>query len=156
MGIIGKIRGAVSRVGDLIPGRGDGSDASTDTGTGPDSPTGPAGPETDLGADRGPDAGPDDAGPDGDVGADAPAEPDRDARTVPDGQVPHPDRDEAAVPPAQRPETRRTHTVQPGQSLPEIARQHGVDADEVAALNGLSDPELIFAGQVLRLPGRQA
>lgn len=45
----------------------------------------------------------------------------------------------------------RTHTLQPGQTLGDVAAAHGVDEQELATLNGV-DPELVFAGQVLRIP----
>lgn len=45
----------------------------------------------------------------------------------------------------------RTHTLQPGQSLADVAEEHGVSVEDVAELNGV-DPELVFAGQVLRIP----
>ncbi|QFG69125.1 LysM peptidoglycan-binding domain-containing protein [Ornithinimicrobium pratense] len=51
----------------------------------------------------------------------------------------------------QTPRRYRTHTIQPGQSLADVAEQHGVSVQEVAELNGV-DPELVFAGQVLRIP----
>lgn len=46
----------------------------------------------------------------------------------------------------------RRHTVLPGQSLEEIARQHGVGAAGMAELNGIEQPELIYPGQVFRVP----
>jgi hypothetical protein len=49
------------------------------------------------------------------------------------------------------PQRYRTHTIQPGQSLAEVAELHGVGVEQVAELNGL-DPELVFAGQVVRIP----
>lgn len=45
----------------------------------------------------------------------------------------------------------RTHTLLPGQTLEEVAALHGVGVEQVAELNGL-DPELVFAGQVVRIP----
>ena len=53
--------------------------------------------------------------------------------------------------PEEGPRRYRTHTLQPGQSLAEVAALHGVGVDQVAELNGL-DPELVFAGQVVRIP----
>ncbi|MFK5690485.1 LysM peptidoglycan-binding domain-containing protein [Ornithinimicrobium sp. LYQ92] len=46
----------------------------------------------------------------------------------------------------------RRHTVLPGQTLEEVARQHGVSAAGVAELNGIEQPELIYPGQVFRVP----
>ncbi|WP_298890444.1 LysM domain-containing protein [uncultured Serinicoccus sp.] len=45
-----------------------------------------------------------------------------------------------------------TATVQPGDTLADLAARHGVDEDGIVRLNGIPDPELIFAGQVFRLP----
>lgn len=47
----------------------------------------------------------------------------------------------------------RRHTVLPGQTLEEIAQQHGVSAAGMAELNGIEQPELIYPGQVFRVPG---
>lgn len=49
------------------------------------------------------------------------------------------------------PQRHRTHTVQPDQSLAQVAELHGVSTEALAELNGL-DPDLVFAGQVVRLP----
>lgn len=49
------------------------------------------------------------------------------------------------------------HVVQPGETLYAIAWQHRVSHDELARWNGLSDPNVIFVGQRLRLrPGTPA
>jgi LysM repeat protein len=45
-----------------------------------------------------------------------------------------------------------THHVQSGQTLSEIAKQHGVSQTRLMYLNGVSDPNQIYSGQVLRLP----
>ena len=45
-----------------------------------------------------------------------------------------------------------TTTVQPGETLADVAARHGVDADDIARLNGIEEPDLIFAGQVFKLP----
>lgn len=46
-----------------------------------------------------------------------------------------------------------THTVQPGETLYSIARQYGVTAQAIAFANGITNPNLIFPGQVLTIPG---
>lgn len=46
----------------------------------------------------------------------------------------------------------RRHTVLPGETLVAIADLHGVSGPEMAALNGIQDPELIYPGQVFRVP----
>lgn len=55
----------------------------------------------------------------------------------------------AAPPP---PPEHRTYVVQPGDTLSGIAQQFGVDWRALAELNGISDPELIYVGQTLRIP----
>lgn len=46
----------------------------------------------------------------------------------------------------------RTYTVQPGDTLSAIGSRFGVDYKAIAAANGISNPNLIFPGQVLRIP----
>ncbi|MCX6028922.1 MAG: LysM peptidoglycan-binding domain-containing protein [Chloroflexi bacterium] len=46
-----------------------------------------------------------------------------------------------------------THVVRPGETLTSIARRYDVDPAQLAAANGLWDPNRIFVGQVLRIPG---
>lgn len=59
---------------------------------------------------------------------------------------------------AAAPETGRGvwHTIVPGETLFRIATQYGVTVAEVAQVNGISDPTLIFAGQQLLIPGVEA
>lgn len=45
-----------------------------------------------------------------------------------------------------------THTVTPGDTLYDIAGRYGVSWDQVAEANGLSAPNQIYAGQVLKIP----
>ncbi len=47
----------------------------------------------------------------------------------------------------------RTHVVQQGEWLLQIARQYGVDWRELAAYNNIVNPNRIYPGQVLRIPG---
>lgn len=44
------------------------------------------------------------------------------------------------------------YTVQPGDTLYRIAQRFGVTVDEIVRLNNISDPNLIFPGQVLLIP----
>lgn len=44
------------------------------------------------------------------------------------------------------------YTVQQGDTLNTIAVKYGVSIDELMAANGLSDPNIIYAGQQLRIP----
>ncbi|MGE5593792.1 MAG: L,D-transpeptidase family protein [Betaproteobacteria bacterium] len=46
----------------------------------------------------------------------------------------------------------RTYVVQPGDSLWSIARRFGTTVDAIAAANNLANPELIYPGDVLRIP----
>lgn len=47
----------------------------------------------------------------------------------------------------------RTHTVQAGETLYSIARLYGVTVDAIAFANGITNPALIYVGQVLVIPG---
>jgi LysM repeat protein len=49
-----------------------------------------------------------------------------------------------------------THTVGLGETLSEIAESYGIALDELMALNGIDDPNAIYAGQVLVLPSEHA
>lgn len=49
----------------------------------------------------------------------------------------------------------KTYTVAKGDTLSEIAQKYGTTVDTLAQLNGIKDPNLIIAGQVLKLPGAQ-
>lgn len=44
------------------------------------------------------------------------------------------------------------YEVQPGDTLPGIGARLGVDWQEIARLNGVTDPDLIYVGEVLRIP----
>ena len=46
-----------------------------------------------------------------------------------------------------------TYTVQTGDSLSAIGAKLGLDWREIAALNGITSPYVIYTGQVLKLPG---
>lgn len=46
-----------------------------------------------------------------------------------------------------------THTVQPGENLFRIALRYGIDMNQLASANNISDPRRIFVGQVLIIPG---
>lgn len=47
-----------------------------------------------------------------------------------------------------------TYTVKPGDALSKIAADHGTTTAALAALNGISNPNLIYAGQVLKISGQ--
>ncbi|MEX2659296.1 MAG: LysM peptidoglycan-binding domain-containing protein, partial [Acidimicrobiales bacterium] len=48
------------------------------------------------------------------------------------------------------------YTVRPGDTLSAIASRHGVTSSALATANGISDPNRIFAGRTLSLPGSAA
>lgn len=77
-----------------------------------------------------------------------------------ENQVPVPDPGSPRAPTVPRPiapptdDPRDFHVVQPGDTLSQIAERHlgsAQHADELARLNGLSDPSALRVGQVLRL-----
>lgn len=47
-----------------------------------------------------------------------------------------------------------TVTVQHGDTLRDIARRHGTSFEEIARHNGIQNPDMIYPGQVLQVPGR--
>jgi putative chitinase len=46
----------------------------------------------------------------------------------------------------------QTYTVRPGDTLSQIAKWYGVSVDYLRQLNGLSNPNFIYVGQVLIIP----
>lgn len=83
---------------------------------------------------------------------------DIDHTTAPPAEVPEPTVEaqpepdvDAETQPAAEPEY-RTYTVKPGDTLSEIAAGFGVDWHEMARLNDLENPDLIFPGQVFKVP----
>jgi len=84
-----------------------------------------------------------------------------DVPPVPTGSAPQPvPAPEDAAEPAAAPEPPaapaepeyRTYTVKSGDTLSEIAAGYGVDWHEMARLNNLDNPDLIFPGQVFKVP----
>ncbi len=51
--------------------------------------------------------------------------------------------------------TAETHTVRAGENLTAIARMYGTTVEELIQINGLNNPDLIYAGQVLAIPTRE-
>lgn len=47
----------------------------------------------------------------------------------------------------------RTHTVQLGESLWEIARKYGKNLDTLIQANNITDPDVIYPGQKITIPG---
>ncbi|HAP3995426.1 TPA: LysM peptidoglycan-binding domain-containing protein, partial [Enterococcus faecalis] len=58
---------------------------------------------------------------------------------------------DATTIPDKQPEA--THVVQYGETLSSIAYQYGTDYQTLAALNGLTNPNLIYPGQILKVNG---
>ena len=50
----------------------------------------------------------------------------------------------------------KTHTVQSGETLSGIAAKYGTTYQHLAAINGIDNPNLIYAGQVLKIDGGAA
>lgn len=50
----------------------------------------------------------------------------------------------------------QTHTVQAGETLFSIARRYGLTVQQLASANRITNPELIYVGQVLVIPGTGA
>lgn len=48
----------------------------------------------------------------------------------------------------------RTYTVKSGDTLSQIGVDHGVDWHDIAELNDLENPDLIYPGQVFRIPSK--
>lgn len=48
----------------------------------------------------------------------------------------------------------RVHVVQSGESLTAIAQQYGVSAEEIISFNNISNPDAIYVGQELIIPGQ--
>lgn len=46
-----------------------------------------------------------------------------------------------------------TYKIKPGDTLSQIAKNSGTSVSELASMNGISNPNLIYAGQTLKLPG---
>jgi LysM repeat protein len=46
------------------------------------------------------------------------------------------------------------YVVKAGDTLSQIAKNYGVNYHDLARINGISDPSLIYVGQVLRIPPR--
>lgn len=45
-----------------------------------------------------------------------------------------------------------TYTIRTGDTLGDIGARHGVTREELARINGIDEPDLIFPGQEIRLP----
>jgi LysM repeat protein len=65
-----------------------------------------------------------------------------------------PGRGTARSAPAQPTPSGQTYTVRRGDILSAIARRHGVSTWALAQANSIRNPSMIYAGQVLRIPGR--
>jgi len=52
----------------------------------------------------------------------------------------------------ENPPAKKTYTVRRGDYLAEVARRFGVNWRDLAEHNGIEDPFVIYAGQVLKIP----
>lgn len=76
-------------------------------------------------------------------------------RTTPSAPAPSPTHAPPVASPAALPTTPAqptTYTVKPGDSLSAIAFQYGLSLQELMAANGITDPDVLFAGQKLIIP----
>ncbi len=46
----------------------------------------------------------------------------------------------------------RTYEVKPGDTLSKIGREYGVNYMDIVKLNGIEDPDMIYPGQVFKIP----
>ena len=58
-----------------------------------------------------------------------------------------------AAPKGEKLETAREHEIQPGETLGAIALMYGISAEDLMTANGIENPDKIFFGQKLTLPG---
>lgn len=59
----------------------------------------------------------------------------------------------SALPALTQDDDNKTHIVQPGETLYLIALRYGMTVDALAAANSITDPDRIYVGQVLIIPG---
>jgi phospholipase C len=64
----------------------------------------------------------------------------------------YPTSEEAKLPSSGGPAAVRAYLVQPGDTLSEIAERFGTTVEAIAQANGVENPNIIFAGQVLYVP----
>ena len=48
------------------------------------------------------------------------------------------------------------YTVRPGDTLWSISRKTGVALEKLIGINGIKDPDLIYAGEHIKLKGRKS
>jgi len=85
----------------------------------------------------------------------APEIPDAPVMPITSDQVMPNDTIAVVVPEAvEEPDTAITYTVREGQSLGQIALENGVDANTLVMANNIQNPDIVYPGQVLRIPWR--
>lgn len=67
-------------------------------------------------------------------------------------EEPQPEPTAPPPPPAESPTGEQIHTVQAGQNLFRIGLQYGCTVSELAAYNGIANPDYINVGQQIRIP----
>ena len=72
--------------------------------------------------------------------------------TTATGPAPTPPASAPAQPPAPSEPEYREYTVKSGDTLSAIGQEYGVDWHDIAKLNNLENPDLIFPGQVFKIP----
>ena len=72
---------------------------------------------------------------------------------IPDGTSSPPPTPVPTPPPTTPPPTSGNYTVKPGDTLFRIALQFGTTVPAIAQANNITNPSLIFVGQVLNIPG---
>lgn len=78
------------------------------------------------------------------------------APQAPRSAVPAPARDKPLAPPALGADWTGTHTLASGESLYAIARRHGVKTADIQTVNGITDPNKLRPGTVLKVPANAA
>ena len=58
------------------------------------------------------------------------------------------------APVVSQPGSPTTYTIQPGDSLWVISNKFGVTVDAIVKLNNIANPDFIYAGEVLKIPGK--
>jgi GH25 family lysozyme M1 (1,4-beta-N-acetylmuramidase) len=69
--------------------------------------------------------------------------------------IPAPVEQQVVIPPQPAPIS-VTYTIQSGDTLSAISIKYGITVDDIVQLNNIANPDMIFAGQVIHIPGKKA